>query len=209
VLRRLIIVVLAAAVAGGGAAARASERVDINGTGVKLAVNSNHTALVTYRVRGRTVHVLVWGAINALPPSQTVPQVHFRFDWSGGWKSRHRLVWKTFKNRCAKYAACTSTRSTPRTARGGNGRPRSPSAEAAAPSVTASGRRTTRRCPAIRTIRARPETASATGSRSRDPAWHRTCNGRRPGCTTSTRTAAPTATTRRGWTRCSCSSSGM
>ena len=102
-LRRLIIVVLAAAVAGGGAAARASERVDINGTAVKLAVNSNHTALVTYHARGKTFHVLVWGASNALPPSQTVPQVHFRFDWSGGWKSRHRLVWKRFKNRCTKY----------------------------------------------------------------------------------------------------------
>jgi hypothetical protein len=103
VLRRLIIVALAAAVAGGGAAARASERVDINGTGVKLLVNSRHTALVTYRVGNRTSHVLVWGAINARPPSQTVPQVHFRFDWSGGWKSRHRLVWKTFKDRCTKY----------------------------------------------------------------------------------------------------------
>jgi hypothetical protein len=103
VLRRLIIVALAAAVAGGGAAARASERVDVNGTGVKLAVNSRHTALVTYRVRNRTFHLLVWGATNARPPSQAVPQVHFRFDWSGGWKSRHRLVWKTFKNRCTKY----------------------------------------------------------------------------------------------------------
>jgi hypothetical protein len=103
VVRRLIIVALTAAVAGGGAAARASERVDVNATAVKLAVNSNHTALVTYRVRSRTLHLLVWGAINALPPSQTVPQVHFRFDWSGGWKSQHRLVWKHFRNRCRKY----------------------------------------------------------------------------------------------------------
>jgi hypothetical protein len=102
-LRRLIIVALTAAVAGGGAAARASERVDVNATGVQLSVNSSHRALVTYRARGRTFHLLVWGAINARPPSQVVPQVHFRFDWSGGWKSQHRLVWKTFKNRCARY----------------------------------------------------------------------------------------------------------
>src|SRR4029079_17598229 len=102
-MRRLIIVALTAAVDRGGAAARASERVDINATGVKLGVNSSGTALVTYRARGRTFHLHVWGAINARPPSQTVRQVHFHFDWSGGWKSRHRLVWKHFRNRCAKY----------------------------------------------------------------------------------------------------------
>lgn len=84
-------------------AALASERVDVNASGVKLAVNARGTALVTYRARGRTFHLLASEAVNALPPSQTVPQVHFRFDWSGGWKSRHRLVWKTFKNRCARY----------------------------------------------------------------------------------------------------------
>ena len=85
------------------AAATAGERVDVNAAAVKLAVNAGGTAMVTYRARGRTVHLLAWGAVNALPPSQTVPQVHFRLDWSGGWKSRHRLVWKTFRNRCAKY----------------------------------------------------------------------------------------------------------
>jgi len=103
VVRRLIIVALTAAVAGGGAAARASERVDVNATAQKLTVNSRGTALVTYRARGRTFHLLVWGAVNALPPSQSVPQVHFRFDWSGGWKSQHRLVWKHFHNGCTRY----------------------------------------------------------------------------------------------------------
>lgn len=82
--------------------AHASQRLDVNATGVRLAVNGK-TALVTYRARGRTFHTLVWGAINARPPNRTVPQVRFRFDWSGGWKSRHRLVWKTFKNQCRPY----------------------------------------------------------------------------------------------------------
>jgi hypothetical protein len=82
--------------------AHASERVDVDASGVRLAANSG-TALVTYRARGRTFHLLASAAVNALPPSQAVPQVHFRFDWSGGWKSRHRLVWKTFKNQCGKY----------------------------------------------------------------------------------------------------------
>src|SRR5436190_12841236 len=81
----------------------ASERVDVNADGVRLAVNVRGTALVTYRARGRTFHLLVWGAVNALPPSESVPQVHFRFDWSGGWKSQHRLVWKHFHNGCTRY----------------------------------------------------------------------------------------------------------
>jgi hypothetical protein len=79
VVRRLIFVALTAAVAGGGAAARASERVDVNATAVKLAVNSCGTALVR------------------------VLQVHFRFDWSGGWKSQHRLAWKHFRNGSTRY----------------------------------------------------------------------------------------------------------
>ena len=48
-------------------------------------------------------HVLVWGAINALPPSQDVPQVKFHFDYSGGWKSRGRVIAGSFGNRCLPY----------------------------------------------------------------------------------------------------------
>jgi hypothetical protein len=81
----------------------AGERVDVNAQDVHLAVNARGTALVTYRARGRTFHLLVWGAINARPPSQTIPQAHFHMDWSGGWRSRHRLVWKGFRNRCTNY----------------------------------------------------------------------------------------------------------
>jgi hypothetical protein len=98
-----LLVLLVTFLAVGAAPALASERVDLNATGVKLAVNRSGTAMVTYRARGRLFHLLAWGAINARPPSQTVRQVHFRFDWSGGWKSRHRLVWKTFRDQCAKY----------------------------------------------------------------------------------------------------------
>jgi len=103
-MRSLIVIALvAAALAVVAPSAVASERVDVNATGVRLAVNARGTAMVTYHARGRTFHLLVWGAVNARPPSQTVRQVHFRFDWSGGWKSRHRLVWKNFRNTCAKY----------------------------------------------------------------------------------------------------------
>jgi hypothetical protein len=100
-LRALVVALLISTLAPPVAAA--GERVDVDATGVKLAVNARGVAMVTYRARGRTFHLLAWGAVNALPPSQTVPQVHFRLDWSGGWKSQHRLAWKTFRNRCSKY----------------------------------------------------------------------------------------------------------
>jgi hypothetical protein len=76
--------------------------VDVNASGIRLAV-SGQTALVTYRARGLTHHTLVWGALNARPPSRGVAQVRFRFDWSGGWRKEHRLVWKSFRGRCGRY----------------------------------------------------------------------------------------------------------
>ena len=100
--RRLAIVTVSSLFAVCAQTAYASERLDVNASGVRLAVNGG-TALVTYRARGRAVHALVWGAVNARPPSRTEKQVRFRFDWSGGWKTRHRLVWKTFRNRCGPY----------------------------------------------------------------------------------------------------------
>ncbi len=103
VILHLMVVGLAGVLLVGGSPAWASERVDVNTTGVRLAVNPRGVALVTYGARGRAFHTLVWGAVNARPPSQTVRQVHFRFDWSGGWRSAHRLVWKHFKNRCGSY----------------------------------------------------------------------------------------------------------
>src|SRR5256885_13857635 len=82
--RRLTLIALAVALVA-PTAASASDRLDVNATHVRLAVNKSGIALVTYRARGRTGHALVWGAKNALPPSQTVPQGRFRIDWTGGW----------------------------------------------------------------------------------------------------------------------------
>src|SRR5438874_4632658 len=85
--RLLLIVALSGLFALAAPTARASERLDVNASAVHLAVNGG-TALVTYRARGRSIHALVWGAVNARPPSHTEKQVRFRFDWSGGWKTR-------------------------------------------------------------------------------------------------------------------------
>jgi hypothetical protein len=44
---------------------------------VRLEVDSEGRALVTYRVEGRLKRVLAWGAINALPPTEDRDQVNF------------------------------------------------------------------------------------------------------------------------------------
>lgn len=92
--------VLAGALAG---RAEASQLIDRNPSAISLAVNTNGQALVTYRARGRVWHVLAWGAINARPPTRNVRQVKFRLDYSGGWRTFRKQVWRNFPNRCLAY----------------------------------------------------------------------------------------------------------
>jgi hypothetical protein len=85
--------------------ASASQVIARNASGVRLAVNTQGAAMVTYSSGGTLIHLLAWGAINARqrPASPTIPQVKFRLDYSGGWASSRRPVWKTFRNRCRPY----------------------------------------------------------------------------------------------------------
>jgi hypothetical protein len=86
--------------------ALASEAVsDVNLRVVTLEVNARGEALVSYmRENGQPRHVLVWGAINGLPPTADVPQVHFNWDYAGGWRKHHDgSYWKRFKNACQPY----------------------------------------------------------------------------------------------------------
>jgi hypothetical protein len=71
---------------------------------VKLAVNAKGEALITYTMTTGVVrHVLVWGAVNANAPSQSTPQVRFKYDYAGGWgKYRKKSYWTTFKS-CPRY----------------------------------------------------------------------------------------------------------
>ena len=79
---------------------RASDRLGLNASHVRLAVSEDgKRALVTYRAGGKTRHALVWGACNALPPSQTVPQVRFKIDWTGGWETYGHTVWRQLRQR--------------------------------------------------------------------------------------------------------------
>ena len=84
---------LALAAAG---AARASEIIDRNAQGIRLAVNDSGQALVSYKAHGRAMHVLAWGAIDARQPTSGRPQVRFRKDYSG-------RNWTSFRNQCRRY----------------------------------------------------------------------------------------------------------
>ena len=85
--------------------AGASQLIVRNAAGIKLAVTSHGMAMVTYSTRGTLTHVLAWGAINARPrpASPKIPQVKFTLDYSGGWGSFRKLLWKHFRNTCRPY----------------------------------------------------------------------------------------------------------
>ena len=102
--RRIILlslVVLATAVLP--TAAHASDLIDRDAKRVQLAVDDKGRALLTYHARGKTWRVLAWGAVDAVAPTRSRPQVSFRLDYSGGWGSFRRNVWKGFQNRCSAY----------------------------------------------------------------------------------------------------------
>jgi hypothetical protein len=65
-------------------------------------VNASGKALLTYKVNAVTKRTLVNGAVNALPPSQTTPQVKFDMRPLGP-RGKDKKVWSTFKNKCKPY----------------------------------------------------------------------------------------------------------
>ena len=83
--------------------AGASQVIDLNARGVRLAVNGKGEALLTYRARRGVQHTLVWGAVDALHPTSGKPQVRFKKDYAGGWGKYHRQYWRSFKNECHRY----------------------------------------------------------------------------------------------------------
>jgi hypothetical protein len=96
-----ILAVLAAAALP--ATASASEIIDRNASNVRLKVASNGQALVSYKARGKQWNVLVWGAVNAIHATPTRAQVKFKLDYSGGYGTYKRDVWKTLKSACRPY----------------------------------------------------------------------------------------------------------
>lgn len=99
------------------AVASASQLIARNTSNERLAVDSDGRALLTYYAQGKRQRVLVWGAVNARPPSRATKATEFRVDYSGGWGTFRRQLWKTHRNVCGPYrgpalpylvAACTA-----------------------------------------------------------------------------------------------------
>jgi hypothetical protein len=112
-----VLVAVAAAFAGLPSLASASQLIARNTSSERIEVSSSGRALITYHGQGRLQRVLVWGAVNARPPTPEVPQSRFRVDYSGGWRSHGKAVWKSLRNVCGAYrgpqlpylvAACTT-----------------------------------------------------------------------------------------------------
>ena len=85
------------------ATASASEIIDRNASKVTLKVATNGQALISFDARGKRWNVLAWGAENAIPATPARAQVKFRLDYSGGYGTYKRDVWKTFKDACRPY----------------------------------------------------------------------------------------------------------
>jgi hypothetical protein len=95
-----LVIVLAACLA---ATANASQLIDRNASGIKLEINAKGEALISYRAAGKVKHVLAWGALNAIAPTRSRPQLAFKLDYAGGWGKYHRDYWKTFRSACTRY----------------------------------------------------------------------------------------------------------
>lgn len=96
----LLALVLAAVLVS---SADASQLVDRNAKNVRLEVNTRGEALLTYTAGGKVKHVLAWGAVNAIAPTRSRPQVALKLDYAGGWGKYRSAYWQTFQNACRPY----------------------------------------------------------------------------------------------------------
>ena len=101
-MRRLVLLAALLLPVGAGSAA-ASQLIDRDATGVKLAVDTQGEALITYTAGGQLKHVLAWGAVNAIKPTPGGKQVAFSLDYAGGYGKYRRPYWKDFGSQCEKY----------------------------------------------------------------------------------------------------------
>jgi hypothetical protein len=84
--------------------ATGSQLIDRNAQGVKLEVDAKGEAMLTYTAGGKLKHVLAWGAVDAIPPTQDAKQVAFSLDYSGGYGKYHvNNYWSTASWSCLPY----------------------------------------------------------------------------------------------------------
>lgn len=94
-MRTTITLILTLACLAWAGVASSSVLVARDATNVRLEVNRKGQALVEYRANGRLNHVLAFGAIN--------DQISMRLDYSGGYGTHGRPVWKTFADASRPY----------------------------------------------------------------------------------------------------------
>jgi hypothetical protein len=83
--RRSIFAAVALAAAVAVHAAGASQVISTSAvTGIELGVDAKGEAMLTYTAGGKVVHVLAYGAVNAVAPRPGGKQVAFKLDYSGG-----------------------------------------------------------------------------------------------------------------------------
>ena len=102
-MRLFTVIALLVLAAVAAPAASASELIARNATGVRLQVDPQGRALLSYRAGGRSRNVLAWGAVDAIEPTRDRPQLQFKLDYSGGWGTTRTAVWKRFRNVCGPY----------------------------------------------------------------------------------------------------------
>lgn len=106
-MKRLPFLLAALAALGGSLAlaspAAASFIVGRNPSHPILQVDATGHALISFSAQGKEQHVLVWGAVNASPPTRGANQVAFKVDFSGGFAIHKSSYYKTIKNVCRPY----------------------------------------------------------------------------------------------------------
>ena len=87
--------------------AGASELIARDATDVRIQADAQGRAVVSFRSDGQSKQLLAWGAVDARPPSQSVPQVAFRLQYGG---SVGRNVCGAYRGPplAWKVAACTT-----------------------------------------------------------------------------------------------------
>ena len=79
-----VVVALAAIIASSASASQVISTSTV--TNLTLGVNNKGEAMLSYTSGGKTVHVLAWGAENAIAPTPTGKQVAFSLAYDGGYQ---------------------------------------------------------------------------------------------------------------------------
>lgn len=120
-LRGLIFALTAVVALALASSASASQVISTStGTNIELGVNDKGEAMVTYTSAGKVVHVLAWGAVNAIPPTQGGRQVAFTLAYDGGYKKYYtddpqaRAAVANLRDLQARMDRATATKDNPR-----------------------------------------------------------------------------------------------